>query len=161
MEPSNSEDHAAVRFPPPLVAIAIIVGGKILSTFFPLIAGFELPTPGRYWFGGLIIAASALILGIWPVVQFRRSGQSEIPWTPTPELIIQGPYRFTRNPMYLMMILLCIGFGVLLAAPWIFVLTPVCAILLYLIAIKPEEAYLERKFGESYVQYKRDVRRWL
>jgi protein-S-isoprenylcysteine O-methyltransferase Ste14 len=161
MDQSEDKDTAAVRFPPPLLPIVTIVGGKLLSSAFPLISDFNLPTPARYWIGGLIIALSILVLGVWPVVQFRRSGQSEIPWTPTPSLIIQGPYRFTRNPMYLMMILLCIGFGVLLSDSWVFALTPVCAWLLYLVAIRHEEAYLERKFGDSYVQYKRDVRRWI
>ncbi len=63
--------------------------------------------------------------------------------------------------MYLMMVLLCIGFTILLSNAWIGILTPICAWALYQTAIKPEEAYLERKFGASYRAYKLKVRRWI
>lgn len=161
MTERDRKDGAAVRFPPPLLPVATILGGIALSRYVPLLNLYELPTPARYWIGGAIVAASLLGLGLWSVVKFRRSGQNELPWTPTPEIIVEGPYRYTRNPMYLQMVLICIGFSIILASLWILVLTPVCALLLYLFAIKPEEAYLELKFGESYLQYKRSVRRWI
>jgi protein-S-isoprenylcysteine O-methyltransferase Ste14 len=63
--------------------------------------------------------------------------------------------------MYLQMVLVCIGVAVIASSAWIIVLTPVCAWALDRIAIVPEEAYLERKFGASYLAYKRRVRRWL
>jgi protein-S-isoprenylcysteine O-methyltransferase Ste14 len=63
--------------------------------------------------------------------------------------------------MYLMMVLLCVGFSIVLSNLWILALTPVCVVLLHRVAILPEEAYLERKFGETYLSYKRRVRRWL
>ena len=90
-----------------------------------------------------------------------RAGQSENPWKPTPEIVERGPFRFTRNPMYLQMVLVCIGVSVILMNFWILALTPICALLLYWVAIAPEEAYLERKFGEAYLSYKKRVRRWL
>jgi protein-S-isoprenylcysteine O-methyltransferase Ste14 len=161
MENSNKKDGAKVRFPPPILPIMTIVGGHYLSVFVPLVSAYDLPTPARYWIGGLIAAGALLVLGVWPVVLFHKAGQSELPWTPTTEIIIQGPYHFTRNPMYLMMVLLCIGFAILLSDAWTAVLTPVCALLLYFFAIRPEEAYLEGKFGDSYRAYKRKVRRWI
>ncbi|HEX7719149.1 MAG TPA: isoprenylcysteine carboxylmethyltransferase family protein, partial [Woeseiaceae bacterium] len=72
-----------------------------------------------------------------------------------------GPYRFTRNPMYLLMVLVCVAVAIILSNAWIVVLTPLCAWALYRFAILPEEAYLERKFGDGYRDYKRRVRRWL
>ena len=72
-----------------------------------------------------------------------------------------GPYQFTRNPMYLMMLFVCVGSSVLLWSIWILLLTPICAGLLHRPAILPEEEYLERKFGEDYLSYKRRVRRWI
>ena len=63
--------------------------------------------------------------------------------------------------MYLQMVVACVGFSVALANPWILFLTPLCALLLQVLAIIPEEAYLERKFGQVYLDYKRRVRRWL
>ena len=71
------------------------------------------------------------------------------------------PLRVTRNPMYLQMVLACMGFSVILSNAWILILTPFCALVLQRFAILPEEAYLERKFGDEYLEYKRRVRRWL
>jgi len=76
-------------------------------------------------------------------------------------IVEHGPFRITRNPMYLQMVLICIGFAVMLMNAWILALTPVCAWVLQLFAILPEEAYLERKFGGAYLAYKSRVRRWL
>lgn len=63
--------------------------------------------------------------------------------------------------MYLMMVLFCIGFTILLSNAWIGILAPICAWTLYQFAIKPEEAYLAEKFGGSYRAYKLKVRRWI
>lgn len=91
----------------------------------------------------------------------RRSGQSENPYKITTSLIETGPYRLTRNPMCLQMVLVCIGFAVLLANLWILLLTPVCALVLHFPAILPAEKYLEPKFGDDYLAYKTRVRRWI
>jgi len=152
---------AAVWFPPPLLPMLVVLIGAGLGYLWPLGVGFELPTPGRYWVGGFIVVGSVLTLGLWPIMMFKRSGQSVIPWTDTPKIEIRGPYRFTRNPMYLQMILVCLGCTIILANGWILLMTPVCAWLLYQTAIRHEEAYLEEKFGESYRAYKKSVRRWI
>ncbi|MDH3458457.1 MAG: isoprenylcysteine carboxylmethyltransferase family protein [Gemmatimonadota bacterium] len=108
-----------------------------------------------------MVAGAILGLGLWSVILFRRSGQNENPWKPTPSIVERGPFRVTRNPMYLQMVLSCIGLSVAFANPWILLLTPVCALLLQTLAIIPDEAYLERKFGGTYLEYKSRVRRWL
>ena len=87
--------------------------------------------------------------------------ENPIPWTPTSEIIVYGPYKFSRNPMYLMMILWCVGFSIVFSSLWILFLTPVCGLAIYRVAIKPEEAYLEETFGGSYRDYKRRTRRWI
>lgn len=157
----TEKDGASVRFPPPLLPLFTILAGIGLERLRPLATDFELPVPARYWIGGLLVAVAVLLLGLWPVVMFRRSGQSELPWRPTPLVLEHGPYRFTRNPMYLAMLVVCVGVAVILSNYWILVLIPLCAWSLYRFAIAPEEAYLERKFGEPYRDYKRRVRRWL
>lgn len=91
----------------------------------------------------------------------RMSGQSENPWKPTTRMIERGPFRITRNPMYLQMVIVCIGFAVILANPWIFLLTPFAAWILQQWAILPEELYLEQKFGVTYLAFKNRVHRWL
>ena len=157
----RARDAAAVRIFPPAVPLLTILLGMGLNRVWPLNLGFVLPAPARYWFGGVIVVAAILGLGLWSVVLFRRSGQSENPWKPTPSVVDRGPFRFTRNPMYLQMILVCVGIAIMLRNWWVLVLVPVGAGVLQRLAILPEEAYLERKFGDTYVAYKRRVRRWL
>lgn len=152
---------AAVRVFPPAVPLVTILLGVGLKRLWPLELGFSLSAPVRYCVGGAIVAGALLGLGYYSVTLVRRSGQSENPWKSTTEIIDRGPFMFTRNPMYLQMVLGCIGFAIILMNVWILLLTPACTWVLHRFAILPEEAYLERKFGETYLSYKRKVRRWL
>jgi protein-S-isoprenylcysteine O-methyltransferase Ste14 len=154
-------DAAAVRVFPPGVPVLTILIGVGLDRLWPLESGFDLSTPACYWIGGSIVVGAILGLGLYSVILVRRTGQSENPWKPTTAIVDRGPFRFTRNPMYLQMVLGCIGFAIILTNMWILLLTPVCAWVLHRFAILPEEAYLESKFGEKYLSYKRRVRRWL
>lgn len=158
---TEERQGAAVKFPPPILPIVTIVAGYILGRFLPLFPDSALPTPERYWIGGLIAAAAVVLFVVLPFLQFSRSGQDPAPWTPTPEIVVEGMYKFTRNPMYVGMLLFCIGFAIILSSVWILILTPVCGWLLYNIAIRHEEVYLEEKFGDSYRAYKQKVRRWI
>ena len=161
MGPKHERDAAAVRIFPPAIPLLTVIAGVGLNRLWPIDLGVEFPVPERYWVGGLIVAGAVLGLGWRSVVQLRRTGQSANPWKPTTEIVERGPFLFTRNPMYLQMVLVCIGIAVALMNPWILILTPVCAWSLQKLAILPEERYLERKFGETYLAYKRRVRRWL
>jgi len=158
---TNDKDAAAVRIFPPAVPLLTILVGVALNHIWPVHLGFNASSLGRYCVGGLIVVAAILGLGLWSVLLVRRSGQSENPWKPTLSIVDRGPFRISRNPMYLQMVLVCIGFAILLWNVWVLVLTPLCAWLLQRLAILPEEAYLERKFGDVYRNYKRRVRRWV
>jgi len=161
MELEDLPDRAVVRIFPPGVPLAAVLAGIGLERIWPIQPWFDLPAPLRYWIGGAIVFGSVLGLGLWSVVLFRRSGQSENPWKPTSQIVERGPYRVTRNPMYLQMVLVCIGIAVILMNVWILLLTPVCAWVLQRYAIVAEEAYLEKKFGDAYRSYKDRVRRWI
>lgn len=154
-------DAAAVRVFPPAVPLLAVLLGVALEWLWPLGLGSLLPASLRYGAGVLVIAGAVLGLGLPAVLLFRRGGQDENPWKPTPHLEARGPFRWTRNPMYLQMVLLCVGFAILLGNVWILVLTPAAGWALQRLAILPEEAYLERRFGDDYRAYKRRVRRWL
>ncbi len=158
---THNEKAATVKVPPPLLAIVTIIGGYVIGRFLPLIPGFALPTPARYWVGGLICVIAVVLFIILPARQFQETGQDPKPWTPTPEMLVSGLYQYTRNPMYVGMLVFCLGFAVILSEAWILVLTPVCGWLIFLTAIRHEETYLEEKFGESYRAYKETVRRWI
>ena len=157
----EQRDAAAVRVFPPAVPLFTILLGVGLKRLWPLDLGFPPPVPLNYIIGGGIIVAAILGLGWRSVSLMRGTGQSENPYKPTTQIVTQGPYRFTRNPMYLQMVLVCIGFAIILWNVWILLLSPVCALALTWLAILPEEKYLERKFGEEYLSYKRKVRRWI
>ena len=158
---STGPDEAAkVKVFPPGVPLAAVLLGVGLDWLWPVDLGFSIPTPQRYWIGGLIVAGG-FGMGVWSVLLFKESKQSPNPWKPTPSIEERGPFRITRNPMYLQMVIICMGLAVMLMNWWILVLTPVVAWMLQRLAIVPEEAYLERRFGDSYLAYKRRVRRWI
>lgn len=156
-----SEDRATVRIFPPGVPLVFILLGVALQYVFPINLFFLPPAAIRYSLGALIVVGAVLGLGLWAVLLVRHSGQSENPWKPTTEIIERGPFRISRNPMYLQMVLVCIGFAVILWNVWILVLTPLCAWALQTLVIRPEEIYLEGKFGDRYLAYKHRVRRWI
>lgn len=161
MHESEPRDAAAVRIFPPAIPLAAVLLGVLLNRLWPIEAAWMPDAPLRYWLGGLVMVAANLGLGFTAVRLMRSTGQSENPWKPTTEIVAGGPYRFTRNPMYLQMVLMCAGLGIVLGNAWILLLTPLCAWALFHFVIRHEEAYLERKFGEDYLAYKRRVRRWL
>jgi protein-S-isoprenylcysteine O-methyltransferase Ste14 len=158
---TEPEDRAAVRVFPPAVPLIVILLGVLLNRLWPIRTDFELQVPERYWLGGFIVTVAILTLGFWSMTLFKRSGEDPNPWKPTSTLVDSGPYRFTRNPMYLQLVLVCIGFAVMFANVCILLLTPLAAFVLQRYAILPEEQYLERRFGEEYLAYKRRVRRWI
>ena len=113
----HKQDRAAVRFPPPLVFVWAVVAGFLLNrSVLPLPLGLpdwirEAVGDGAVLFGaGLMITATVL---------FRRTGQHPSPWKNTPEMILKGPFRVTRNPMYLGMALIQLGTGLRLSNGWI------------------------------------------
>jgi len=92
---------------------------------------------------------------------FHGSGQDPAPWKSTPEILSKGIYRFSRNPMYVGMALIQTAIALAKANGWMLALVPATLFFIYLTAVRHEEAYLEGKFGDAYIEYKRSVRRWL
>ncbi len=161
MTDTPDTDAPAVRIVPPLIALGALVVGVALQFVWPLPNGFMIQPPLSYWIGGIFTLAVFIGLGRWAMTVFRDKGEDPKPWTTVHGIVETGPYRFSRNPMYVALILMVLGFAVLLSNVWILVFTPVVAIILRYGAIKPEEAYLEAKFGDAYRAYKQRVRRWL
>lgn len=155
----EERDGAAVRIPPPLIYLGAVLAGWLLdAAVLPLPLGLA---PAPRIASTLLAALLGVAMMGFAVGLFRRSGQDPKPWLATPEIISTGVYRVTRNPMYVGMALLQVAFGIGLATAWILVLVPPVLALVYVTAVRHEEAYLERKFGESYLAYKTSVRRWL
>ena len=139
-----NEGGAKVRFPPPLVFLGAVLLGVIVQRMAVPLSLALAP--------GLRVAASVLVLvcGVSLVVSarllFKRTGQNPIPWKPTPELILQGPYRLTRNPMYVGITLFVVGLGLALNNLWISLFAAPALLTVHFIAVLPEERYLAAKF---------------
>jgi protein-S-isoprenylcysteine O-methyltransferase Ste14 len=155
----SGERGARVRFPPPLVFLGAILAGLAVGRWL-VAAPIPIPRTPRIVMGALLIVAG-IALAASARIYFLRTGQSVIPWTPTPELIFRGPYQFTRNPMYVGMTLLTLGLGVALNNLWISLFALPALLIVHVIAVLPEEKYLSEKFGDSYRTYLGRVKRYL
>ena len=152
-----SEDNPGVRVPPPLIIMAGLAAGLALDG--------RLIDP--HWnsaplvISGIICACVGLLFGVSALGLFRREDTRPEPWKPSSALVTSGVYRFTRNPMYVGMLLLYVGIALLAGGSLTIVtLVPVFLILNFYV-IEREEAYLERRFGRAYAHYRERVRRWL
>ena len=110
---------------------------------------------------GWIFVGLGLALAGWALATFRRTGTTFRPHRPATKLAIRGPYRFTRNPMYVALTLVYFGLAILLQSIWALLLLPLVLIFIARRVIGPEERYLERRFGADYLHYKAQVRRWI
>jgi len=154
----SREKGADVRFPPPLVWVGGLVLG-FLTDRFVTAAPFPVSRAASLAIGAILMVIGA-ILPVSARMHFKRTGQSVRPWDPTPELIFEGPYRFTRNPMYVGLTLFAIGLGFALNNAWMVALALLALATVHFSAVLPEERYLSGKFGDSYRDYLGRVRRY-
>lgn len=153
------EAGARVRFPPPVVFLTSTLAG-VASHYLVLAANVPLARAVSA-IVGTFVGLVGLTIMVLARILFSRTGQSPIPWKPTPELILTGPYRFTRNPMYVGVTVLQIGLGVAVNNLWIAAFALPALTIIHFIAVLPEEKYLSDKFGESYQTYLARVRRYI
>jgi protein-S-isoprenylcysteine O-methyltransferase Ste14 len=149
-----------VRFPPPFV----FVGGFLAAWALDFLIGFEIDGEGA---GALQsgLGAAAMTIGIaimlWGLATFARARTPIIPDRPARSLVASGPYRISRNPMYLGLTILYTGLALVLNMAWPLVLLPVVLLVLTSTVIVHEERHLRASFGASYEEYCRRVRRWI
>ncbi|HEY7833172.1 MAG TPA: isoprenylcysteine carboxylmethyltransferase family protein [Ktedonobacterales bacterium] len=154
---ATHQDGPGVRIPPPVFFVLAFLVGWALQARFPLP---WLARPLALGAGAGLAAAGALIILVGAAVLVRRHGTLNTNG-PSAALVISGPYRFTRNPLYLGLALLYGGCATLLAIVWALPLLIPLVIYTQLGVILPEERYLERAFGDPYRAYKARVWRWL
>jgi protein-S-isoprenylcysteine O-methyltransferase Ste14 len=155
----SRQGGARVFFPPPFIFLGFLLVGVFLQRDVVPIH-VPVPRPIRLAVGvSFVVAAIALFAAALRL--FRATGQHPRPWLPSPSLILEGPYRWSRNPIYVAMTLMQIGLGLLLDDVWIVALSAASLAVVHVIAVRPEESYLLDRFGEPYRRYTASVRRYL
>jgi protein-S-isoprenylcysteine O-methyltransferase Ste14 len=151
-------DTANVRIRPPIAWTVAVLAGLALNWLLPL--PFVPAAVPAGWLGATVFAL-ALALFAWAIATIARAGSNVPTNLPTTTIVDTGPYRFTRNPIYLGMALGLIGLAIALNSLWLLLtLVPFVLVIRYAV-IAHEEAYLQRKFGDVYRRYSVRVRRWL
>jgi protein-S-isoprenylcysteine O-methyltransferase Ste14 len=154
--PDDSPDIPHVIAPPPVIYALPLAGGLVLNHFHPVPV---LPSAWAHTLGPLCLALG--LIGLPAVLAFRRAGTHPQPWRPSTALVTTGPYRFTRNPMYLGFTLLYLGVSFWVNTAWPLVALPAILLVIRYGVVAREEAYMERRFGDAYLAYRARVRRWL
>ncbi len=150
-------DHAQVMAPPPFIFLGYLIGALIVSWLIPF------PTPWTFILrivGGLMVIAGFLLAGS-SISQMRQAHTSPDPHQTVTALVTGGPYRFTRNPIYLGFFLIYLGFTLLAGTLWGLIGSPFLLLTITSAVIHAEEIYLEDKFKDQYTSYKFRVRRWI
>jgi protein-S-isoprenylcysteine O-methyltransferase Ste14 len=147
------------RIPPPLAMLLAAALMWALHRWMPI--GRLIVVPWNYL--GLVPAALGRVITVAAGTRFRQAQTTFDPFNPleTSSLVTEGVFRISRNPMYLGSVLLLIGWAIWLGtlSPW--GVPPLFAIVTYVVHIFPEERALEKVFGERYLQYRRQVGRWV
>jgi len=152
----KAHSHANVIAPPPLIYAVGLLLSFLLQRRFP--TKFRFPKAVRGV--SLVLMGLSFLLGSSALFTLWRSRTTVLPHKPTTAIVSTGPFRYTRNPIYLSFNLLYIGIALLANLLWAFLILPLVLVMMNLGVIAREERYLAHKFGEEYQQYLSRVRRW-
>jgi protein-S-isoprenylcysteine O-methyltransferase Ste14 len=153
----SGQPTAGVIAPPPLIYLGALGIGFCLDS---AIGSGSLPSAAAKPVGSALIIAGSGLFGSFALA-FRGARTPIDPYAPSTAIVTNGAFRVTRNPAYLGMALTYAGIAIVSNAPWALIPLPVAIAIIDRGVIAREERYLERKFGASYADYKRRVRRWL
>ena len=146
-----------VRLPPPVWTLIFLALAGAASALLPIPRAHEawlLPV-------GAVLAAAGLALSVWAALLFRREGTEINPTSAANrKLVTSGPYRFTRNPMYLSLVLISLGIAFIAGALPMFAVPVLVFLTAEFVHIPFEEAKMARQFGDAFAAYRRRVRRW-
>ena len=154
---TDNQDNPGIRVPPPLIYLLPLLLGLLLDKkahvpFLPRTAARGL---------GWSLLGSGGLLSRWFFITMRNADAPVRTDRPVPRLTTEGPFRYTRNPGYLCLAMIYAGIAVLRNSLWAILLLPLVLLVIQREVIGREERYLERTFGEEYLNYKRRVRRWV
>ena len=141
---------------PPFVYLAAIFVGSALQIAWPL----PFLPPGIAPLGAVLIVAAAALF-VASVRQFRAAGTPVPGDSPSTAVVGSGPYRVSRNPIYLAFSLLQLGIAMWADSVWLLATLAGAVAVMALVVIPREERYMARRFGDRYLDYKSRVRRWV
>ena len=156
-ESPRAAPGADVRIPPPLMYAVPLVLLSLLERLIPL----RMPGDGWRASIGWVLVASGVALAVSGALTFRRHGTTVIPHHAVSSFVTSGPYRVTRNPMYLGMSAAYLGAGLFVGSWWPLLGLPVIVLLVDRFVIAREEVYLRTRFGADYDDFCARTRRWL
>ena len=145
------------RIPPPVFFLVGIVVMVLLNSYFPI--GRWLHYPLRYL--GIIFLVLGFSLGLGSGLYFRRLGTNPRPGAKATLIVTTGPFKYTRNPMYLGLTIMLIGTSILLGTFSPVLVIPIFFILVQTQFVLREEKLMEQWFGQPYLEYKKKTPRWL
>lgn len=154
---ADEQDSPRVRVPPPLIYLLPLASGLLLDrkAHVPF-----LPRRVARILGWPLVGGGVALSG-WALRTMRAAETTMRPDKPVSNLIQEGPFRYTRNPLYLSDAMMYAGIAVLRKSLWAIVLLPLAMFVIQREVMGREERYLERTFGEEYLDYKARVRRWI
>lgn len=146
-----------MRALPPAYFLLSIVAMAALHLLVPLVRW--LPVPWNV--AGVLPLAAGIALAVWADGLFKRHGTAVHPYAAASDLVTEGPFKLTRNPMYLGLVLALLGIAMLLGTVTPLAVIPVFVVIISRLFIRYEEGALEQTFGAAYVDYRSKVRRWI
>jgi protein-S-isoprenylcysteine O-methyltransferase Ste14 len=153
----DNADNPGVIAPPPLIYAGALVAGLLANRRYHIPS---LPRPVARTLGWPLVAGG-LVVGLFGAREMRRAETNVDPYKPTTTVVTGGPFRFSRNPLYLSMTMIYCGISALANALPPVLLLPIVLRLMRGGVIEREERYLERKFGDEYMEYKVRAPRWI
>ena len=149
-----------VWFPPPTLFVAGFLLALALDrwVFSIRLGGVSRPT---LVVAGWLLIAAGLSVVLWGMLTFTVARTAILPSRPARTIVATGPFRYSRNPMYMGLSSIYIGLSLLMGMAWPILLLPVVLLSLFALVIRREERYLDDAFGEEYAAYRGRVRRWL
>ena len=149
--------HFSRKIIPPVYLLTSLFLMFVLDRYIPVQKIISTP----FHYSGIVVGFCGLALGASGVISFKKAGTAIKPFEASTILVKDGLYRYTRNPMYLGMVILLIGVASYLGSLTPYVVIPVFFFIIQQCFIKHEEPFLENIFGQEYLDYKDKVRRWL
>jgi len=157
MSEDKKKDRPGVIAPPPVIYAVVFGLGALLQRLAPL----GLPDALPWNIIGAVLVALAILIATSGIITMKRAKTHIDVYKPATAIVSSGPFRFSRNPLYLSLTMLYLGIALAKLMLWPALVLPIALIIMHTGVVSREERYLTEKFGDEYLQYKAKVRRWL